>query len=141
MNKKMLPVIILVVLFIVAAVLAIILFRLGIISPTSNSGAPPKEITFDVGEYSVNLDEPGYRRYMKTNIFVGYTVKKLEKELAEKTPQMRSIITDILRSKKVEDVSSTDAMEVIKGEIKNSINEILTTGKIDNIYITDIIIQ
>jgi flagellar FliL protein len=105
--------------------------------------AQAKEYTYPLGEFQVNLDEPGYRRYVKVTVHAGFRNQKLEEELSDKDVdvQTRSAITSILRSKKVEDLKSVEGCENVQKEIMEKINTIIKTDKIDNVYFTDILIQ
>lgn len=131
--------------------LVYVMYRLSLLpmKPNENNNnnnaaiAQAKEYTYPLGEFQVNLDEPGYRRYVKVTVHVGFKNQKLEEELNDKdvNVQIRSAVTSILRSKKVEDMRSLEECENIQKQIKEKINTIIKTDKIDSVYFTDILIQ
>lgn len=140
LTKRILIGVLVFVLVAVIGLIAFIMYRLNIVSSKGNAAASSKELTYSAGEFTVNLDEPGYRRYIKVNIYFGFTEEKLQEELTEKTPQIRSEVNNILRSKKVEDVGYEKTGQVVN-EIKDKVNGILTSGKVENVYFYDILIQ
>lgn len=138
---RVLKIAVLVILIATIGVLGFIIYRAGLL--TSAFGQPEglKETTYSLGEYTVNLDEPSYRRYLKVKVSVGYNVKKLDVELAKKASSISDTINTVLRSKKLEDVNTAEKTESIKNEIKDKINSKLTTGKLTNVYFDEIIVQ
>ena len=106
-----------------------------------NSKENIKEIMFTLDDFLVNLADKSGRRYLKVKICLGYEEdKKLPIELEEKKLQIRDAIITILRSKKTEDVNG-NGTEKLKAEIKNTVNTLLSEGKITNVYFSDILIQ
>lgn len=133
-----------IVIFLLAAAaiaLAFILFRYNMLPFMSKKNQPPKEYTYDMGDFTVNLDEPDYKRYIKVVVTFGAFDKKLGEELEEKQPQIRDSINKILRSKNVEDVCSAKGMDNVAKEMIDKVNSILSSGKIDNVYFPSILIQ
>lgn len=100
-----------------------------------------KELTYSLGDFMVNLDEPGYKRYIKVKIFAGYTESELEAQLTEKAAEIGDNINGILRSKKLDDVNTTAKTDTVKKEIRDKINSILADKKLTNIYFKEILIQ
>lgn len=96
--------------------------------------------TFDLEEFTINLADEGGKNYLKVNVYLGYDSKKLTEELTEKTPIIRDAIIEVLRTKKVEDISDKN-MDNIKIEIIQRINPMLEKGKINNVYFSDILTQ
>lgn len=96
--------------------------------------------TYNLGEFLVNLADEDGKRYIKVTIYTGYENKKLDKEFDEKKPIIRDAVNSVLRSKQTKDFTSKGT-EDIKTQILNRINPILTSGKVDNIYFYDILVQ
>lgn len=133
--------IVLVVLVAIIGILGFIVVKGGMLTGGKSQQAEAKEMTYSLGEFTVNLNEPGYKRYIKVKISVGYTTKKLDTELGEDTSSISDAINGILRSKKLDDVNSPEKTDLVKKEIKDKINGILKTGKITNVYFDQILIQ
>lgn len=97
------------------------------------------EKTLGLDEFVVNLADAG--RYLKVKIFLGYeTNKKLEEEFTTKTPQIRDIVLEVLRSKTSKNFDNK-GIDNLKKELIDKINEILINGQLTNIYINDLLIQ
>ena len=147
--KRVAIIVLLITVPLVVGGLVYVMYRLNLLpmkpKPNDNNAvvAQAKEYTYPLGEFQVNLDEPGYRRYVKVTVHVGFKNQKLEDELNDKdvNVQIRSAVTSILRSKKVEDLKSLEGCENVQKQIEEKINTIIKTNKIDNVYFTDILIQ
>lgn len=109
---------------------------------TVNGAIQPaiSDYTFELGEFLVNLSDEGEKRFVKTNIHIGYSNKKLVKELQSKTPMLRDAINSVLRSKKAKDFTPKGT-EDIKVEILNRINPMFKEGRCENVYFNEILVQ
>lgn len=98
------------------------------------------EFSFELGEFLVNLSDEGEKRFVKANIYIGYSNKKLAKELESKKPMLRDAINSVLRAKKAKDFTPKGT-EDIKLEILNRINPMFTEGRCESIYFNEILVQ
>ncbi len=96
--------------------------------------------TFQLDEITVNLADEGGNRYLKVAVYLGFDNKKLTSELTTKKPIVTDAVIQILRTKKVADITAKN-MNNIKLEIIQKINPMLEKGQLNNVYFTDIIIQ
>lgn len=95
-------------------------------------------------EFLVNLSDEGGKRYLKVKIFLGYETKdkkKMDAELEERKPILRDAINGVLRSKKSTDLSGEKGIDDVKNEILVRISSILTEGRPNNVYFSDMVIQ
>lgn len=95
-------------------------------------------------EFLVNLADEGGKRYLKIKIFLGYETKdkkKMDAELEERKPILRDAINGVLRSKKSTDLSGETGIENLKKEILVRIGSILTEGRPNNVYFSDMVVQ
>ncbi|KKM12333.1 hypothetical protein SY88_04060 [Clostridiales bacterium PH28_bin88] len=99
----------------------------------------PKSLTLD--SFTVNLAEPGYRRYLRVTVTLEYTGKDLEKEIAGKDYRVRDAIINVLRSKTVADINNQDRTLELRQELVEAINLVLVNSQVKNIYFRDFIIQ
>jgi flagellar FliL protein len=60
-------------------------------------------------------------------------------EIEKRKAQIRDIIIITLSSKSYEEVSSREGKDQLRNEIKDTINNFLTKGKIKNVFFTDLI--
>jgi Flagellar basal body-associated protein len=144
MKKRAGTFFIIIIILAAAAAASYFLYMKGMlpIKPATNTAnTQEKETTASLGEYTVNLDEPGYKRYISVKITAGYTGKNLGTEFTEKVAQINDIINGILRAKKIDDVNTPQKTDAVKKEIKDKLNAILQTGKIIDIYFNEILIK
>jgi flagellar basal body-associated protein FliL len=140
MRKTVLIVVGVVVIVLLAA--GFILYKSGMLPFLPKpAAAAPKEYIYSVGEITVNLNEPGYKRYIKVDVSLGSTDKALETELAEYMSKVKDTINEILRSKKIEDINTAEKTDAIKNEIRDKVNSLLTKGKVTKVYFNQILIQ
>ncbi|GLC32359.1 flagellar basal body-associated FliL family protein [Clostridium omnivorum] len=97
----------------------------------------------ELDEFLVNLSDDGGKKYLKVKMILGYNTKEKKKfpaELEEKKPILRDTIIAALRNRKSTDITAK-GIEDLKKEIINRVNVNLEYGKINNVFITDIIVQ
>ncbi len=98
---------------------------------------------FPLDNFRVNtadIDEP---HYVVIKLSLGYNEnnKKLAAELPARTQQIRDIILQILNSKEKQDIDEEIEKERLKDEIKKAINNVLTSGEIEDIYYDEFVIS
>lgn len=97
--------------------------------------------TLELGEFLVNLADEGKPRYLKLKIFVGYNVnEEFAKELEVKKPIIRDTFNNVLRTKKTTDIIPSGE-EALKKELLAKVNELLKSGKVTNVYFSEILVQ
>lgn len=108
----------------------------------SESNVVEKEATLNLDEFLVNLSDEGKSKFIKVKVSLGSNLenKDLQEELTAKIPQIRDCINKVLRTKKSTDFK-TEGDALLKEEMIVKVNELLNSGKITNIYFTDIIVQ
>lgn len=97
--------------------------------------------TYALETFVVNLNDPGGKRYLKTNIELEYISEDVGVELARRLPQLRDLILLQLSSKGLDDIQSVDGKIALRRELIQRINQTLTSGKIRNLYFTEFVIQ
>lgn len=100
--------------------------------------------TYKLDEFLVNLSDEGGKKYLKVKLSLGYDAKNkknMDKELADKTDNMRDSIITVLRSKKSTDIAVQTGIDDLKKEILTKINPFFENGKVNSVYINDILIQ
>lgn len=101
------------------------------------------DYTLELDEFLVNLSDDGGKKYLKVKMILGYNTKEKKKfpaELQAKKPILRDTIISALRNRKSTDITAK-GIEDLKKEIMNRVNVNLEYGKINNVFITDIIVQ
>lgn len=76
-------------------------------------------------------------RYVRINMSLELEHGNTDEEIKAKLARVRDTIINILNSKKASDVASLEGRDVLKDEMKRSLNSFLTQVKIKNIYFTN----
>lgn len=108
--------------------------------PAAAAGTVVSSRTYNLGESVLNLADDTSTKYIKVTIYVGYENKKLDTEFDAKKAQIRDTVNSVLRAKKAKDFTPKGT-EDIKKEILDRINPMLTSGRADNLYFYDILVQ
>jgi flagellar protein FliL len=89
--------------------------------------------------FIVNLSGSKGRRIAKVNMEMELQGDQVQVEIDKRKAQIRDIIIIILSSKTYDEVSTREGKDVVKNEIKDTLNAFLTKGKILNVYFTEFI--
>lgn len=104
---------------------------------------PVEEITMDLEEFVINLQPENGRSksYAKIKISLMYTNPKETEYLVANTSKIRDKITNNLRSKTGAEMIDVEKSSELKTKLKDDLNEALGGPLIQDVYITDIVIQ
>ncbi len=105
-------------------------------------GLDPTLVIGPAKDFTVNLLDPGLKRYLRIRMAFQYLDEKaLVKELESRDPQIVDTIIGVLRGKSVDDFMSVNETNILKEELIMMINGILTNGQIDDLFFLEIVIQ
>lgn len=90
--------------------------------------------------FIVNLVGQG-KSYLKAKIELELDSENTTAEINKRLPQLRDNILTTLSSKSFEEIGTLEGKYQLRAELKASLNQYLTTGKVINIYFTDFIVQ
>ncbi len=96
---------------------------------------------YPMEQFVVNLYSEGGSRYLKSALNLELAGEELAMELDAKKPIIRNIIITALSAKTYEEISTIKGKENLKDEIVLNINEVISDGKINNLFFTDFVIQ
>ncbi len=119
---------------------------------------PDEGVTYSVGERIVNLADAGGFRYLKTEIVLEVIVEdirpaelrgeslttardELQMEMEPLEPQIQDVITLLLSSKSVEDVSTPEGKSALKAELLDALGEVIGEERLLDLYFTQFVIQ
>lgn len=89
--------------------------------------------------FIINLAGSKGRKVAKVNMELEVKGEKVQEEIERRKPQIRDIIIITLSSKTYEEVSTKEGKDALRTEIKDTINSLLTKGRISNVYFTEFI--
>lgn len=97
---------------------------------------------FDVGEFLLNLSPTGNQpRFIRTEIVLEASDKKVITELEKRKPQVRDYIISLIRSRTFEQLRDAAGMELLRLEMMRDVNSLIRKGEVTNVYFVDLIIQ
>lgn len=96
---------------------------------------------FESPEFTVNLANTNGRRFLMTQFSLEVNNEKVLSELEEKLPVVQDKVIIVLSSQTVDDLNSANGKAKIKQQLKDNLNEILSDGKILNIYFNNFVWQ
>lgn len=105
-----------------------------------------KELTIDeVLEASVDI--PQMTANLASDDFIRISFKiqtdsvKAKEELEKRDFQVKNIIILELSEKKAEDLKGKEGQTMLESDLKSKISEIMQEGKVENVYITESLLQ
>lgn len=141
-SKLLIVIIALVLLLVIAggAVAYLLVFR-HTAPPTAQELRPEARKTMVLDQFRVNVAGSDYSQFLMATVQLGYSDDKLATELAARKPQIQDIANNILSSWTAQDFANDTNRKKLKGEMIHQVNAVLKTGVIEDIYITEMIIQ
>ena len=135
---------------IVAGLLAVIIIVVGVLfgiqMMNKNKGGEDTEdiskkevFKLDVGEIISNISES--KRLVKVNPTVETTDEKFLVTLENKNYIIRNEDTEIIRSKKAEELEGSEGQKNLQKQIVTRLNEVFNTKLISDVYFNDFIVQ
>jgi len=96
---------------------------------------------YPLDTFTVNLKSDSGRRYLKVTMSLELEGEELSMELDAKSPVLRDRIIRILSSKTLEEISSKKGKQKVSEQIMDTLNSMLSDGRIRGIYFTEFVIQ
>lgn len=91
--------------------------------------------------FTVNLADPGGKRYLKVTIEVELSGEEDKKELARRLPEVRDNIILALSGKSLRQIQSPAGKAVLRDELTARINAILRKGRARKTFFTEFVMQ
>lgn len=135
-NKKLSPIIIMVLSLLVIGIAAFGATYLYMMKNAETEEKPVVEIKVPiVEEVTVNLADESGKRYLKTTVYISYNEenKEISEEITQKNIEIQDKTMLFLKSKSSEDFKSGNENN-LKNDLTVAINAILTSGEIENVY-------
>jgi len=98
-------------------------------------------VLYPLDTFTVNLKSDSGRRYLKVTLSLELEGEELSLELDAKTAVIRDRIIRILSSKTLEEISSKKGKSKVESQIMDTLNSMISDGKIKGIYFTEFVIQ
>lgn len=98
-------------------------------------------ILYPLDTFTVNLKSDAGRRYLKVTMSLELEGDELSLELDNKSPVLRDRVIRILTSKSLEEISSKKGKQKISEQIMDTLNAMISDGRIKGIYFTEFVVQ
>ena len=95
----------------------------------------------EIKEFIVNIIGTDTPHYVKASLSLELDKDGTVNEVQRRMPQIRDTILLIIGNKTFEELQDIQGKNQVKAELKSKINSFLKTGKINNIYLTDFVVQ
>jgi len=92
-------------------------------------------------DITVNTNKSEGLRFVLVSLAIETMDKKVAQEIKDRSPQLNDFFINYFRSKTALEIAKLDFQEQSKRELKQKLNEMLSSGKVDSIYYTKLILQ
>jgi flagellar FliL protein len=133
-----------IIIVVAAVVLAVVGF---VVVPKFMGGGDKKAevkdegVMFTLEPFVVNLNDAGGPKFLKVSIQLELANATLMDKAKAKAPQIRDAVITLLTSKSSESLFPPEGKLQLKDEINARMNQILGTGSVKNVYLTDFVMQ
>ena len=95
----------------------------------------------EIKEFVVNIISQDVAHYVKASMSLELDRETTLDEANKRMPQIRDAILLLIGNKTYEELQDIQGKNQIKAEVKSRINSFLKTGKVNNVYLTDLVVQ
>ena len=95
----------------------------------------------EIKEFVVNIIGQDVSHYVKASMSLELDREATLDEANKRMPQIRDAILLLIGNKTYEELQDIQGKNQVKAEVKSKINSFLKTGKVNNVYLTDFVVQ
>jgi len=96
----------------------------------------------EVKEFIVNIiSQDEQKHYVKASLSIELSNPSAQAEVNQRMPQIRDAILMLVGNKTNEELQDLQGKRQLKAEMISKINVLLRTGRVNNIYFTDFVVQ
>ena len=95
----------------------------------------------EIKEFVVNIIGQDVSHYVKASMSLELDREATLDEVNKRMPQIRDAILLLIGNKTSEELQDIQGKNQVKAEVKSKINSFLKTGKVNNVYLTDFVVQ
>lgn len=141
-NLRLIIIILLVVIILIVAASAYFLISGKNIGDIKAMFESDEEYTVHLDEFVTNLkNEDRGKNYLKIEVALMYTDKKMTPEIEANKSKIRDIILNDLRGKTSDEILEVEKTGELKKNILEKLNKSLGEGVIEEIYFTNLVVQ
>ena len=91
--------------------------------------------------FVVNVSGEGYPRYVKLQLAFELDTPVAREELEERIFQVRDLTILLLSSKRLADIEGFEGKALLKDDLRERVNAVLTKGSVESVLFTEFVIQ
>jgi len=95
----------------------------------------------EIKEFVVNIIGEDATHYVKASISLEMDKDAVLDEAGKRMPQIRDAILLLISNKTFAELQDIQGKNQVKAELKSKINSFLKTGSVNNVYLTDFVVQ
>lgn len=95
----------------------------------------------EIKEFVVNIIGEDATHYVKASLSLEMDKDAALEEVSKRMPQIRDAILLLISNKTFAELQDIQGKNQIKAELKSKINSFLKTGSVNNVYLTDFVVQ
>ncbi len=100
-----------------------------------------KERLLSLEPQILNIAGDGYARLLKLRVEFECESPEVRQEALDRAPQIRDTILTLVSSKRLADVTGFEGKTLLKDDLRDRVNQLLTTGSVQNVLFTEFVVQ
>lgn len=89
----------------------------------------------------LNVSGDGYGRLLKLRVQFECESKAVREEAEARIPQIQDSIVTLVSSKRLSDVTSFEGKALLKEDLLSRVNQLLSSGKVRSVLLTEFVVQ
>ena len=89
----------------------------------------------------VNISGDGYARLLKVKVELECESPEVKAEAEARVPQIRDGILTLVSSKRLSEVTSFEGKALLKQDLQDRFNQMLTSGRVESVLLTEFVVQ
>lgn len=99
------------------------------------------ERVLSLDPFVVNVSGEAYPRYVKLQVALEFDTLNAKAECETRIAQVRDLTILLLSSKRLADIDGFEGKALLKDDLRERVNGVLTEGKVESVLFTEFVIQ
>jgi len=91
--------------------------------------------------FVVNVSAEGYPRYLKVQVAFEMNAPEAKADLEERVAQVRDLTILLLSSKRLADLEDFEGKALLKDDLREQVNALLSKGRVESVLFTEFVVQ
>lgn len=111
-----------------------------LLAPVDKEADNPPDVV-EVGDFVMNIISEYEPRYARLSLALALDQPATREEVNKRMAQIRDTVILLINNKTFEELQDQQGKLQVKAELKNAINTLLTSGQVNEVYLTDFVVQ